>query len=183
VPQAPRSDLRWTCEPSGAPLAQMGARSSRSTGGRAMARRVRHRPASPLPAYSPGLPAVRRRPVRSRPEVRLNRLFGCRIFSDTGCEPAPCWILSIPSALSRERAPDPGGANLFTHQEVGMAPVELHPSLEPARWARIDLDPTRWRVAEGCRSRSSQDRERSAAGRSPQTGTGQTWQCPDEVMI
>jgi len=64
-----------------------------------------------------------------------------------------------------------------------MAPVELHPSLEPARWARIDLDPTRWRAAEGCRGRSSPERERSAAGRSPLTGNGQIRHGPDEVRI
>jgi hypothetical protein len=64
-----------------------------------------------------------------------------------------------------------------------MAPVELHPSLEPARWARTDLGTTRWRVAEGYRGRSSPERERSAAERSPLTGKGQIRHCPDEVMI
>jgi hypothetical protein len=64
-----------------------------------------------------------------------------------------------------------------------MAPVELHPFLEPARWARIALDPTRWRVAEGYRGRSSPERERSAAWRSPLTGNGQIRLCPGEVMM
>ncbi len=55
--------------------------------------------------------------------------------------------------------------------------------MEPAFWARIALGPTRWRVAEGYRGRSSQERERSAVGPSPLTGKGQIRHCPDEVMI
>jgi hypothetical protein len=64
-----------------------------------------------------------------------------------------------------------------------MAPFELHPSLESALWAQIDLDPTRWRAAEGHRGRSSPERERTAVGRSPLTGNGLIRHCPDEVAI